>query len=132
MNCAKYITWRKFLQVKFISYLAQDFSILRKILQVTRFYFFKTCNKLHKLRKFMQYWAWFCKSIFFFISCARFCNIAQDFASFKILFFQKFATNCAKYITWASLGNIVLDFTSKIFPHILRNILQYCARFCKF
>ena len=62
-------------------------------------------------------------SIFFL----RFCNNAQDFASYKILF-SKLATN---YITCTSLFNIGHDFVSQYFICILRKILQYCKRFCK-
>ena len=47
-------------KICFSSHLAQDFAILRKILQVTIF-FFQTCNNLHNLQKFMQYCTLFCK-----------------------------------------------------------------------
>ena len=75
------------------------------ILQVNFF-----CSQI--LRKILQY-------------CARFCKI-QDFI------FSKLCNKLAKNITCASLCNMAHDFASKFFcSQTLREILQYCTRFCK-
>ena len=84
-----------------------------------------TCAMLCYMRMIMQV------KVLLILSCARFLNIAQDFTSFKILFFQNLqeigqSTELAQ--VYAILP-LILQFN--FFPHILRKILQYCTRFCK-
>ena len=112
------------LQVKFfLSYLAQDICKLCKILQVTRFFFSKlgtnyiTCSSL-------------CNIVHNFASQYFFSYLAQDFAIMRkiLLVTRFFLKTCSKLY---NLRKFIQILQVKIFVHIMRKILRYCARFCK-